>query len=123
MLEALWLRSPPPVHAFPVRVQRPWHDVFPLLLWRDACLLRQKGFAEAGETDPAAYAGTVRHEETGLLVPNTTEAWVDALSRLVEDADLRAKIGAAGRRYLYAERTLAASGHRWIEAIDALLEG
>jgi glycosyltransferase involved in cell wall biosynthesis len=38
----------------------------------DACALGSATVC----SDVAAYSGTVQHGETGLLVPNTTEAWV-----------------------------------------------
>jgi glycosyltransferase involved in cell wall biosynthesis len=38
------------------------------------------------------YTGHVRHGETGLLVPNREEAWAEALERLADDPDLRARI-------------------------------
>ena len=39
----------------------------------------------------------VRHEETGFLVTNE-DAWIEALSRLVDSSDLRHRMGRAGRR-------------------------
>ncbi len=38
------------------------------------------------------YSDCVQHGETGLLVPNETEAWYQAMRRLVDDAALRTKI-------------------------------
>jgi len=40
-------------------------------------------------SDVGPYPATVRHGETGWLVENTTSARVDALERLIADADLR----------------------------------
>jgi glycosyltransferase involved in cell wall biosynthesis len=36
---------------------------------------------------------TIEDGKTGLLVPNTTEAWVEALGKLIEDKKLRIKMG------------------------------
>ena len=43
-------------------------------------------------TDCEPYVFGIRNEENGLLVNNTTEEWVDAISRLIEDTKLRKKI-------------------------------
>jgi len=47
-------------------------------------------------------AEAVVHEHTGLLVPpGSVDAWVDALGRLIVDAETRRAMGANGRaRYL-----------------------
>jgi glycosyltransferase involved in cell wall biosynthesis len=50
-------------------------------------------------TNIAGVAEQVVHGTTGLVVPpGNAEALADALARLVADADLRARMGAAGRR-------------------------
>lgn len=41
------------------------------------------------------YTDAVRDGETGLLCENTTEAWIAAISRLIEDRRLRESISAA----------------------------
>jgi glycosyltransferase involved in cell wall biosynthesis len=47
----------------------------------------------------AAAGGLVRHEETGLVVPTgDSAALAAALRRLRDDPELRARLGAAGRR-------------------------
>ncbi len=40
---------------------------------------------------------SVRHEQTGLLVPRDAQAMAEALQRLLGDAPLRQRLGAAGR--------------------------
>jgi glycosyltransferase involved in cell wall biosynthesis len=69
------------------------------------------------------YAATLRHGETGWLVPNQPGAWESALERLLDDAALRARLAQNARRYLMEERTLAASGWRWVAALEALRAG
>ena len=47
-------------------------------------------------SDPPG-AEVVADGETGLVVPNTEEAWVSALSRLLQDRALRLRLGRAAR--------------------------
>jgi len=69
----------------------------------------------------AAYADSVRHGETGWLADNETEAWVEALERLIADEALRRHVGAAGRRYLWDERVLARRAGDWVDAVEGML--
>ncbi len=46
----------------------------------------------------ASYAASVRHGETGMLASNPKD-WLRCLSRLVEDATLRERIGLSARRF------------------------
>jgi glycosyltransferase involved in cell wall biosynthesis len=43
-------------------------------------------------SDVDTYSRYITDGETGLLVENTAEAWVDALTRLITDSELRQKI-------------------------------
>jgi len=55
-------------------------------------------------TDVPGCREIVRHNENGLLVPpHDPKALADALKVLVEDAELRAKMGARGREIVEAE--------------------
>jgi glycosyltransferase involved in cell wall biosynthesis len=58
------------------------------------------------------YAEDLAHEETALLVENTTEAWLAALTRLVEDAELRAHLSTRGLAWA-ATRTIDSTGPLW----------
>ena len=58
-------------------------------------------------TDVPGCREIVRHEVNGLLVPpRDAQALADALRRLVEDPDLRARLGRAGRDIAVAEFSL-----------------
>lgn len=61
-----------------------------------------------------SYREALRHEETALLVENTTEAWLAALRRVVADADLRRRLAAGGRAWA-ATQTVDQLGPRWAE--------
>lgn len=71
----------------------------------------------------SSYRHTVRDGETGLLVPNSVEAWVAGLDRLVGDAALRVRLSSGARDYLLRERVLAVTAPRWTAAVLALLGG
>lgn len=68
-----------------------------------------------------AYEASIRHERTGLLVENDTDAWVAALEQLLLDDAQQAQIASAATRYLYTQRTLQRSAVRWPAAIRSLL--
>jgi glycosyltransferase involved in cell wall biosynthesis len=64
----------------------------------------------------------IRHEETGLLVPEKDEAALAAaILRLLDDPDLAARLGAAGRKhaqnYFDWDRTVAATEALFYEAL------
>ena len=61
-----------------------------------------------------SYAEDLRHEETALLVENTTETWLAALTRLVEDAALRTQLSRGGREWA-ATRTIDQMGPFWAD--------
>jgi len=56
------------------------------------------------------YVNSVAHGENGLLVENNTEAWVEALSYLVENPGERRRIGGNARDYVMNQRTLGQNG-------------
>jgi len=72
-------------------------------------------------SDVTAYAGTVRHGETGWLAPNDTGAWVEALETLVARPELREAMARGAASYLYGERVLARQGTRLVTALEELL--
>lgn len=56
-------------------------------------LVEYSGFGIVGVySDAPPYSGAVEHGVTGFLCENTTQAWVAALSRLIEDEGLRGKM-------------------------------
>jgi len=62
--------------------------------------------------------------ETGLLVePNNPEALVEAISRLLDDADLRARLGAAGRRRVTERFTWEVTARGTAACYDAIVRG
>jgi glycosyltransferase involved in cell wall biosynthesis len=59
----------------------------------------------------------LRHGENGFLVDGV-DGWIDALSRLIEDVDLRRRIGHAGRESLKGRYTV----RDWAEPYADLIE-
>lgn len=49
--------------------------------------------------DAPGLREVIRHEETGLVVPGTAESLAESLDRLLRDAPLRARLGAAARAH------------------------
>jgi glycosyltransferase involved in cell wall biosynthesis len=64
-----------------------------------------------------AYAATVRDRETGLLVPESAAAWVEALETLLADDGGRRAIAARAQAYVFGERTLAHRAADWRRAL------
>lgn len=70
-----------------------------------------------------AYESTVRHRQTGWLVDNKVEAWLEALEALLADEPLRRKVARQAAEYLYTERTLARRARDWLGLLENLLNG
>jgi glycosyltransferase involved in cell wall biosynthesis len=68
-------------------------------------------------SDVAAYQGSLADDLGGILVPNTTAAWYEALSRLIRDAAWRRRLAAGGRAQLLASGTLERQAGAWPESM------
>jgi hypothetical protein len=66
-------------------------------------------------SDVTAYRGSLADGPGGILVPNTTTAWYEALSRLIRDAALRRRLAAGGLAQLLASETLECQTGAWPE--------
>jgi glycosyltransferase involved in cell wall biosynthesis len=64
-------------------------------------------------------ADFVRDGETGFRA-TTTEEWVSAVRRLAADAELRSRLGAAGRDAVLGLHLPAAGAARWVAALERL---
>lgn len=58
-------------------------------------------------SDAAEYRRVVQHNETGFLVRNTTEEWVDTLCKLIDDRELRSSITENSIRAVKDHHTVA----------------
>ncbi len=63
----------------------------------------------------------VRHGETGFLA-RTPGEWIEAVGRLAGDAELRRRMGRAGRRLVEARYSVAVGAARWVRVLERLEE-
>jgi len=69
-------------------------------------------------TDSVGCRDTVRHGETGLLVPpRDSEALADAMEQLIDAPDTIARMGAAGRRMAESRFDVRVANRRFMEAM------
>jgi alpha-1,3/alpha-1,6-mannosyltransferase len=68
--------------------------------------------------DSGGPSETVVHEQTGLLVPPTVEAFAEALARLVRDPDLADRLGTAGRERVLHHFTRQTFGAQLTATLD-----
>lgn len=73
-------------------------------------------------SDITPYRHAVRHGETGLLVENTTDAWVQALRLLIDHPEERARLADNAFRDVIAHHTLEAQSSErrriWQQILD-----
>jgi glycosyltransferase involved in cell wall biosynthesis len=68
-------------------------------------------------SDVRPYRESVRHGETGLLVPNEPDAWAAALETMAFDDALRARLAAAAKAEVHGTRMLATNAQRWVPVL------
>ena len=68
-----------------------------------------------------AYAGCVEHEVTGLLVSNEPGAWFDAVSRLLEDIELRQAIQEQARKHARKHYDLQVVEEVWCSQLQEVM--
>jgi glycosyltransferase involved in cell wall biosynthesis len=93
-------------------------------LWsRGKCGLKVLQYMAAGLPVIANPVGVqvemVRHGETGFLA-ETPAQWIEAVRRLAHDAELRRRMGRAGRRLVESRYSVAAGAARWLALLDGL---
>ncbi len=90
---------------------------------RGKCGLKVLQYQAAGLPVVANPVGVqaefVRDGATGLLA-NTPDEWVAAVRRLAADAELRRRLGAAGRQQVEERFSVAAGARLWAQHLDAL---
>lgn len=71
-------------------------------------------------SDMPVYNSGVEDGRTGLLVANSADAWVAAISRLLDDASLRQSIGEQARRYAASHFTKQITDDQWMSRVVPL---
>jgi hypothetical protein len=66
------------------------------------------------------YSDYVVHEQTGLLVENTTEAWINAIEALTQSTEIRQALAQAAREYVIATHLADQAGDAWETVIQKL---
>jgi glycosyltransferase involved in cell wall biosynthesis len=73
----------------------------------------------AGNVEP--YRKSISHGKTGMLAYETEE-WVDCLSKLIKDTELRHKIGKAARRKVKSAYNMQKNVSMWDEVYRTAIE-
>lgn len=68
-------------------------------------------------TDPVGVNSEIVTDGVTGLLPDDLAAWQAALKRLATDADLRRRLGAAGRQRVEQKYSLAAQQTRWLDML------
>lgn len=88
---------------------------------RGKCGLKVLQYMAAGLPVVANTVGVhpeiIEHGRTGLLA-NSPQAWADALQRLIEDEDLRQRLGQAGRKRAEQTYHVVHGAARWLELLN-----
>jgi glycosyltransferase involved in cell wall biosynthesis len=71
-------------------------------------------------SDVPPYSDFVVNEKTGLLVTNNEQAWFEAISKVIDNVDLRAALLANAREYVRDTHMMDKAGDAWQALIDAL---
>jgi glycosyltransferase involved in cell wall biosynthesis len=59
------------------------------------------------------YSSSIAHGYTGWLVENSTEAWVEALERLINDGSLREELATNAYQEVWSKHRLEVGADRW----------
>ena len=67
--------------------------------------------------NPVGVQGQLVRDENGILAA-TTGQWVEAVQRLAADAEMRRRMGEAGRQQVEAQYSVEAAADLWLAALD-----
>jgi glycosyltransferase involved in cell wall biosynthesis len=82
-------------------------------------LLQYMAVGVPAVTSPVGINRTLVEDGVDGFLATSEEEWTDRLCRLIEDADLRQRMGVAGRRKMERGYALSASASRFIEILKA----
>ncbi len=72
-------------------------------------------------TNIEAYNGAVEHGKTGWLVPNTSEAWYEAIKQFILSPDLRSRLAEQAHKAVLSHHTLEVNAQRWLDTYQKVL--
>ncbi|UWE16076.1 glycosyltransferase family 4 protein [Herbaspirillum huttiense] len=72
-------------------------------------------------SDVSVYSQVVTHEVTGLLMPNSSQAWLDAITQLIESPGKRHALAAAGQKEVREGFDLAAKAAHYHDVYSRCL--
>ncbi|WP_252717122.1 glycosyltransferase family 4 protein [Herbaspirillum sp. B65] len=73
-------------------------------------------------SDVSVYNQVVTHDVTGLLMPNSSQAWLDAITQLIESPEKRHALAAAGQQEVREGFDLAAKAAHYNEVYSRCLK-
>ncbi|ALU91454.1 glycosyltransferase-like protein [Herbaspirillum rubrisubalbicans M1] len=73
-------------------------------------------------SDVSVYNQVVTHDVTGLLMPNSSQAWLDAITQLIESPEKRHALAAAGQQEVREGFDLAAKAVHYNEVYSRCLK-
>lgn len=115
--ECVWTEATEPAELGAADVGIGWVPDDP---WsRGKCGLKVLQYQAAGlpvVANPVGVQADFVRGDTGVTA-TTTDEWVEAVRRLADDAALRARLGAAGRKQVEAEYSVPAAGALWNAAL------
>ena len=96
----------------PLEPGRTFNEAKSAIKWLEAALTRTPTVASPS----APFQEVIEHGSTGLLA-DTEDEWVASLLRLVDDAELRDRIGHAARNHALLSLAPAAQGYRYLDIL------
>lgn len=69
-------------------------------------------------SDLPPYHSSVKNGESGYLVSNDSESWINAIELLINKDDIRTQIARNASHYLYSQRTLFTCATLWLQALQ-----
>lgn len=103
------------VNLVPLELDSQFNDAKSAIKWLEAALVATPSVASP--TQP--FRESVDDGETGFLA-NSTQEWVTALDRLVEDIALRRRVGERARRAVLLETSPHLQGRRYLDILQGV---
>lgn len=67
------------------------------------------------------YIDSIKHNETGLLIKNTTDAWISAMELLINNPELRNNLGRNAYRCVKADYSLKERSKEWYQLYSQII--